>query len=732
MLESLVRDLRAEARRADERRLLCLAGDDDTEPMLREVLDAAALDDAVLLGHRDLADLSRHEPRQAGALLGTTRDCVVADLREECRPNALGRAVGAVGGGGLLVVLAPPLDAWPDRRDRFDETLAVPPDALDDVTGHFRRRLVALLRTHRGVAVVDLDTGTVERDGLTDPAPVRPRSAPAPPETPAFPRAAYESCLTADQVRTVRAFEALRERESTVVCTADRGRGKSSAAGIAAGALAAAGRDVLVTASDRRGAGELFARARDVLDALGALDDGEETVRATDGGRVRFVAPADAVALPGDPDAVFVDEAAGLPVELLAGFLGRVPVGYATTLHGYEGAGRGFAVRFRERLQESDVDVTEVTMAEPIRYAATDPIEPWAFRALLLDANPPVEPLVADATPESVAYVAPSTGDLLADEHLLREAFGLLVLAHYRTEPDDLARLLDAPNLSTHLLTHEGHAVAVALVAREGGLDAERCTEVYREGRVRGNMLPDLLTGQLRDPEAAGPVGRRVVRIAVHPRVQSRGLGSHLLDDLHGEFDDADWFGTSFGATPDLLAFWRVNGYRPVHLSATRNATSGEHSAALLRGEDSPLVARHRRWFRERVGDVLADTLRAVDVDVVRRTLAGTDHAPPALSDREWRLVAAAAYGPGQFDMHPGPFRRLALAELTDPDSDLSADRERLLVRRVLQLHGWERVADELGYYSASGARRELGRTLRVLVERHGSKAARDERDRYG
>ncbi|MWG33083.1 tRNA(Met) cytidine acetyltransferase TmcA [Halomarina oriensis] len=734
MLGSLARDLRTEAHRANERRVLCLAGDGDPEPSLREVLDAASLDtaDTVLLGHRDLAAVTRHEPRRAGALLGTTHDCVVVDLRDECRPNALGRAVGAVDGGGLLVVLTPPLDDWPRRRDRFDETLAVPPDTLDDVAGNVRRRLVTLLRDHRGVAVVDLDAGTVEHDGLTDPAPVRRSPPPDPPAEHAFPRVAYDSCLTADQVETVRAFESLRDPNTAVVCTADRGRGKSSAAGLAAGALAAAGRDVLVTAGDRRGAGELFARAREVLDALGTLaDDGTDTVRASDGGRVRFADPAVATDLPEDPDVVFVDEAAGLPVDLLAAFLGRVPVGYATTLHGYEGAGRGFAVRFRDRLAAAADDVTEVTMADPIRYAATDPVEPWAFRALLLDASPPVEPLVVDATPESVEYVAPSPTDLLADEHLLREAFGLLVLAHYRTEPDDLARLLDAPNLSTRLLTHDGHAVAVALVAREGGLDTEACEAVYREGRIQGNMLPDLMTGQLRDPDAAGPVGRRVVRIAVHPQVQSRGLGSRLLDELHTEYADADWFGTSFGATPRLLDFWYENGYRPVHLSATRNATSGEHSAALLRG-DSPLVDRHTGWFRERVGDVLADTLRDLPVDVVRRALAASEFTPPDLTDREWRLVAAAAYGPGQFDMHPGPFRRLALAALTDSTLALSADGERLLVRRVLQLHDWEAVADELGYYSASGARRELGRTLQSLAESYGTKAAHDERDRYG
>ncbi|WP_254544233.1 tRNA(Met) cytidine acetyltransferase TmcA [Halomarina pelagica] len=775
MLTSLVRSLRAEARRANERRLLALAGEHDAcLDALPGVLDAGAIEDAVLIGHRDVRGLTRHEPRRADELLGTTRECVVVDAHDECRPNALGRAAGAVDGGGLLVLLAPPLDAWPDRRDRFDESLAVPPDALDDVAGNFRRRLVRLLRQHPGIAIADPETGAVERDGLTEPYPARERGTPDPPPRHGFPDAAYRACLTDDQVAAVRAFETLRDPDAAVVLEADRGRGKSSAAGLAAGSLAAVGRDVLVTAPTRGGAVELFARARELLDALGVLasaDDGD--LAATGGGRVRFERPARAANLPGDPDAVFVDEAAGLSVALLSSFLDGPPVGFATTVHGYEGAGRGFSVRFRERLDASDRDVTDCVMRAPIRYAASDPIEPWLFRALLLDANPPVEPLVEGATPETVAYERPTPGDLLADEHRLRELFGLLVLAHYRTEPNDLARLLDAPNLTARVLAHDGHVVAVALLAREGGLPPAVRERAYRIGRVRGNMLPDLLMGQLRDPAAGAPVGRRVVRIAVHPAVRSRGLGSHLLGRVHAEFGDRlDWFGVSYGATPRLLSFWRANGYRVVHLSTTRNETSGERSAAMLRpagaegaggtngaadaedaedAEDASdaggavdaadaadaadaLPDRHARWFRERIAGVLSDSLADLDPDVVRAALAATGgRAALDLGDREWHLVAAAAYGPGQFDVHPEPFRRLVVRALTDPDPDppLDADAERLLVRRVLQARGWRTVAEELGFQTPSGARRAAGRAFRALCERYGGSAVAEERGRY-
>lgn len=736
MLEELVGSLRAEALRGNERRLLVLAGPhEDCLDAVTTVLDALDPDDAVLVGHRAVDRIERLPPNQVDALLGTTRECVVVDAHEECRPNTIGRVVGAVDGGGLLVLSTPPLDAWPDRRDRFDVTLAVPPADRADVTGRFRRRLVSLLRTHEGIAVVDVASETVVRDGLTDPSPAHTEVQPTPPPDHAFPEAAYRSCLTSDQTRTLRVLERLREPGCATVVETDRGRGKSSAAGLAAGSLAAAGRGVLVTAPTVAGATEVFARARELCQRLDVLADAETTetdLCTTTGGRVYFESPDRAAAFPSDPDAVVVDEAAALPVALLERFLTPTPVVFTTTIHGYEGAGRGFSVRFRDRLADSALDVTECTMETPIRYAATDPIERWAFHALLLDARPAVDQLVADARPDTVSYERPTPAELLDAEHRLRELFGLLVLAHYRTEPDDLARLFDAPNLSVRTLTHGDHVVAVALLAREGGLPRETRQAAYRGERLHGNMLPDLLTGQLRDPEATAPTGWRVMRIATHPAARSRGLGSQLLEEIHAEFD-ADWFGVAYGATSELIRFWNHNGYRMVHLSTTRNEASGEHSAVMLHPGTAELYDRHTRWFRDRIGGMLADTLSDIDPDVVRSTLGATD-APIALdlTDREWRRIASAAYGPGQFDMHPEPFRRLALTALSDRACDsLSPRQERLLVTRVLQTRSWSAVAAELGFHSPSGCRRALGRALGPLVDRYGTNAAEDERSWY-
>jgi tRNA(Met) cytidine acetyltransferase len=745
-LVDLARSLRAEAVRTNERRLLVLAGDRERGyERLEAILDrlSVAITRTTLVGPEDRLRCEQLSQTHVGELLGTTRDVVALDAHEQLQPNALGKLVGTVDGGGLLVLLTPSLESWPDRRDAFDESLAVPPFSLSDVTGRFRRRLVETLQAHRGVGIVDLETDRIVDEGLTRPAPRLDASTePEPPANRRFPTPTYEACLTDDQVEAVAAFESLFDAPAAVVLEADRGRGKSSAAGLAAGAFAADGEDVLVTAPDFRNAREVFDRARELCETLEECETTEpRRLETTAGGRVRYLEPTAALEECEAADVVIVDEAAALPVATLEALLAADRIAFATTIHGYEGAGRGFSVRFRDRLAESEHAVTERTLTEPIRYAAGDPIEVWAFRALLLDARPPVEPLVADAAPETVRYRRLEPDNLLADERLLREAFGLLVLAHYRTEPNDLARLLDAPNLEARALVHDGHVVSVALLAREGNLSAEQRAMMYEGGRIRGNMLPDVLTSQLRDERAGESAGVRVVRIATHHAARSRGLGSRLLGEIRDEYEpEVDWLGTGFGATPGLLEFWRTNGYATVHVSTTRNDASGEYSALLLSptaetGEG--LRDRHAERFAERFAALCSDALADLEPGVARAVLRSVpaDAAPSLeLSAHEWRVVAGAAYGPGLFDVDPGPFRELVVRYLVEqPETiELTTRQERLLVLRALQARDWETVAERLDFHSTGQCMRALGDAFCPLVDRYGTDAALEVRERFG
>ncbi|WP_439026362.1 tRNA(Met) cytidine acetyltransferase TmcA [Haloarchaeobius sp. DT45] len=737
--------LRAEARSVNERRVLVLTGArGNCEAVVQQVLDelAVPITATALVSEHDFLRCPQVGPRQAGSLLGTTHECIVVDAHDQLRPNTLGQVTGAVDGGGLLVLLTPPLSEWPDRRDDFDAGMAVLPFTQDDVTGHFRSRFVETLRAHRGIAIYDVDSGTVEDDGLTHPAPRRPDPPFSPPAEFDFPGAAYEACRTADQVEAVHDFEFLKHANRALVLEADRGRGKSSAAGIAAGAFAADGQDVLVTAPSYRNAAEAFDRARELFDVLAVAGDhpDENThLVTTTGGEVRYEPPPRAAEQATEPDILVVDEAAAISVRLLDATLAADRVAYASTIHGYEGAGRGFSVRFRAHLDDSDHEVREARLTTPIRYAAGDPVEVWSFNALGLDARPPVDQLVAAATPGSVEYGQPSAEDLLANPTLLRETFGLLVLAHYQTQPDDLARLLDAPNLTVRTLSHDGHVVSVALLAREGGLDEETRARIYEGGRINGNMIPDVLTSQLRDEAAAGPVGQRVVRIATHHVARGRGLGSHLLARVREEYtDDVDWLGVGYGATPDLLRFWDRNDYHTVHLSTTRNDVSGEYSAVMLSpcspaGED--LHDRHANWFARRIDGVLTDALRDMEPDEVRAALHACEvDVSLDLDAMAWRAVAGTAYGPGLYDVAPGPFRALVVKHLVDPDpgaTALDAEHERVLVARILQAHDADTVADELGYHSGRMAMRAVGDGLRPLVDDYGDETAREERDRH-
>ncbi|MFW5974115.1 MAG: tRNA(Met) cytidine acetyltransferase TmcA, partial [Natrialbaceae archaeon] len=532
-LAALVGDLHAEARRTNERRLLVVAGSRETgiDAAYTAIESIDADPEAVtLVTTREGFRYHRLPPTSADELLGTTREIVVLDCHEGFSANTLGQVAGAVDGGGLLVLLTPPVEEISDRLDALEAQVAVPPFDRSEVGDRFRRRLVETLTTHPGVAIVHVSAPTapdepmglrVDRDGLTDPASRAPPTSSSQRRFRAdspFPAAAFEACLTDDQARAVARLAALSEPDHAVVLEADRGRGKSSAAGVAAGALAADGRDVLVTAPAFGNTAPLFARAERLLDKLDVLSTAANTTRprltATTGGRIRFRKPPEAAPLADTVDVLIADEAAAIPVGLLERYLEVPAAAFCTTVHGYEGTGRGFAVRFRDRLADSRHTVTEVDLQEPIRYARGDPVESWLFRTLLLDARPPVDQLVAGATPESVTYRRITQDELAADEGLLRSVVGLLIVAHYRTEPTDLLRLLDAPNYRIRALCHEGHVVSVALLAREGGLDSDTRASMYEGQRVRGNMLPDVLTSQLRDEAAAEPVGYRVMRIA--------------------------------------------------------------------------------------------------------------------------------------------------------------------------------------------------------------------------
>jgi len=631
-------------------------------------------------------------------LLGQSFDAVVLDLHDGVAADTLGRCHGLVRGGGALILCLPP-PGCARRRS----SLAVPPYTSADVGTRFWQRLERHLER--------LDTAP----------PAEPLEPP-----PAAPPGSAEQARVVE--RLSRAFTA--RTPHLIALVAERGRGKSSALGLA---LAAALKlqpslRARVTAANEAAVGELLRLA------------------PSDTERVRFVAPdelleasADAgatdAAVAASPDApgpaappldvLVVDEAAQLPVALLRALVAKHPrttIAFATTTHGYEGTGRGFVLRFLDWLAREPRPSERLALREPIRWSEGDPLERFVYDLLALDPDISPPRIEAGALPPPRRL---DPDELARDEALLRSLFGLLIHAHYRTTPADLERLLDAPNLAVHAVVESGQVLGATLVAREGGLSRADCEALGRgEWRIRGHALADTLIVHAGRPDAGELRMLRSVRIATHPELRRRGVARSLIEHVHAAYGP-ELFGTVFGATPELLEFRRALGYRLVRVGSARGASSGEPSVVMLR----PVSDRAHALVRDLEADLarnlplqleLLDAERELGVGLaLRRALVAELATPPELDPAEIeRRVRAFASGAQTMEAASYALDRF----LRTPEvraqrmQRLSPDERSLLERRVLARDSWRAAARAAGYADVPTAMRALRPALRRLL----------------
>ena len=151
--------------------------------------------------------------------------------------------------------------------------------------------------------------------------------------------------MSDDQAAAVAAVERVAHGHARrpLVLTADRGRGKSTVLGIAAARLLMAGLPrITVVAPHRAAAATLF---RHAMAHVGEMPQAVKDV-TIGAGRLCFLSPPTAwrgcqTALAGDGR-----RAAAIPVSVLAQLLDHHNrMVFASTVHGYEGSGRGFELR---------------------------------------------------------------------------------------------------------------------------------------------------------------------------------------------------------------------------------------------------------------------------------------------------------------------------------------------------------------------------------------------------
>ena len=690
-LETLGRRLFEAARAPNHRRLVVFAGGRDwaEEAALRMV--GGRLGECLWVSDHAREGTTALSAAKAGRALGREFAVAVFDAHAGFDPDAFGAVSGTIRGGGLMLLLAPPLDAWPDFPDPEKERIAVTPVPVEQVTGRFLRRLVRQIRVDPHALII-AEGEPLPGIGMSSARPARAVPVEAP-------------FRTEDQQQAVDALiKVVRgHRRRPVVLISDRGRGKSSAFGIAAARLLSDGVDrVVITAPYAEAVEPVFERAQQMLPG----SERHGSVLSHGGAQLLFVPPDQLLRDPREAAVVFVDEAAAIPTPMLETLLRRHSrIAFASTVHGYEGTGRGFALRFRDVLDRLTPRWRRLTLNQPIRWAEGDPLETLVFKALALDAAAVPDDRLEAVDPEEITVETLDRDRLERDEPLLRQVFGLLVLAHYRTRPYDLRYLLDGPNVGVHVLRRGGDVVATALVAEEGGLSAE-VAEAVAAGRrrPRGHLIPESLASHLGLVEGARQRCLRVMRIVVHPAVQGRGHGRRLLAALatEGRERGFDLIGSSFGATTELLRFWGGAGFTPVRLGTQRSAASGTHSVMMLQPlspAGKELVVQAHGYFGEQFPHQLGDSMGALESDLVAEVLSRLPRCEMALGELDWRNVRAMAGQLRRYEDCPASLYRLALRNLmgTGLAVQLDAVPREVLIGKLLQRRSWPVLARRTG-----------------------------------
>jgi acetyltransferase len=525
------------------RELLILMGEDDF--LAHQLNHNLSLKRAVWIGDvlPHFATQSYFPFSKTKNLLGSEFPAIIYDARQGIHLDALAMAAGTLQDGGQLLLL---LNHWADLANQPDsDSLRWSGEKHAINTPHF----IAFLQekiTKYGFPVYQNMPLT-----LALPTPSKDRSPDCQPTL-------EQACLLQQMAET---------EEAILIVTAKRGRGKSALAGLFAKQQLAQNQPVILTAPNKS--------AVNIFNAFAGTE-------------ITFMPPDELSQNLSDAPQqfadhwLFVDEAAMIPLDILFRLTNAFKrVVLTTTIHSYEGTGRGFLLKFMAKTNRT---LRHFELFTPLRWQADDKLEAFIDDLLLCDCE--------DRLPQPPYDVA--LAELIQISHCERiphdqieSVYGLLTLAHYRTSPLDLRRLLDAPQQQFYLAQALNSLLGCVWAVPEGGLTDKTLIRQIRRGerRPRGNLVAQMLCFQAGLEEACELCSLRISRIAVQPNWQQQGLGQRLIAQMKQQIKQqgaVDFLSVSFGYTPELLAFWQKCGFILVHFSESKEASSGCYSVVAL------------------------------------------------------------------------------------------------------------------------------------------------------
>ncbi len=623
-------------------------------------------------------EVRRVSPSSYTRILGTEQDMVILAIPKLLRPNLIAAAAEAVKGPGVLALVVPPLDSWQPGGQAS--------------TSAYRSYLIDSFYTSSSIFWADADREVVYLQRLPPKAKTARWSPADYKSSMGVPRRLIEACVNEEQAKALDVFiEFMRRRGRSFIVVGDRGRGKSGILALIV-ALLVYRRQVgflPVTAPSPENVQSFFR----VLDkALSMLDVKHWTIErygytigvAGPWFHIRYHTPDRAEVGP----FTVVDEAAALGPTRLMRIARRSPrILAATTIHGYEGSGKTFTHIILSKLPDPKT-VYEVT--KPARYPPGDPLEDWVYTTFMLRVEEPPPP----SQLTNIVFHRLDRKLLARNRDLLRLVYSILVQAHYRNEPDDLALMIDAPHHDTYMLEVDGTPVAVA----ETSIDSMEIDYTWRMSIDLLNIMTD---------KAAATRGLRIVRIAVHTKLQRRGLGSRLLSLVE---EDArrrgfDWVSAVF-SRQEVLGFWLKNGYRVAYISPRPNRVTGERNILVVkpltrRGEE--LVTEAASEFARRLLASLPTTYKTLPASTVAAILTMQAPLPPQpptakLSKGQQRRLSMYLSSQLDYESASDAVYLAVVNKLLELGfkSPLSPEDTLLLVARVLQGHSLHDVASWL------------------------------------
>lgn len=565
---------------SQQRAMLVVSGEKD---WCLRLIKELAFTDYLAVSHRPLFSHDTQSSDKLSLVLGKEYTGIIWDGFSGLSPNGLGIASGLLKRGGLFLLLLPPLDFLRANPDQDYARMCSENLNIQDFNTFFLQRLVDKLEHAKDIFIFqeneDPSFNLVRRPQEANQQPVQ--------------LPTNDQCAAIDAIKKV----AFGHRHRPLVIQANRGRGKSSALGLAAAEIFLSKKfKTIITAPSKKTCEAAFTHYHSAIKSIASPSS--EEIASFDAG-FEFL-PLDFI-LDNNIDChmLFIDEAAAIPASILNALVGRFSrVVYSTTIHGYEGNGQGFAIRFKQTLDKHYSQWNSLTLNQPIRWLESDTLEPWFFRFLLLDARlSDVDKNVIPAL--HTMWISQQT--LYEDDDLFEQIISLLVTAHYQTSPSDIRLILDHPHVKilisyANLSTNDAskRIYGVCLVIEEGGINSIALANDIISGkrRPRGQLFPQALCASSGNADFMHQHTYRVMRIAVHPAMQQKGIGSTLLGELKrsAQEKNIDSLSTSYGLSSELLSFWNKNQFGIVKLGTKVDGSSGLRSVMMMRPISTPAM----------------------------------------------------------------------------------------------------------------------------------------------